>query len=74
MTKQYLKPGMTFTFTGGPATVGLSCSVVDLTFEWSGCEEYTGDEGLGRIVMGKWTFYVFRDEDGRLFYDDEDGV
>ena len=75
--KQYLKPGVAIIVHGGPATVGLSCSVVDLNLDWSGVEQYgrgevDGDQGIGRIVIERW-FYVFRDIDGRLFYDDELG-
>lgn len=79
MGKQYLKPGMTFTLHGGPVTVGISCSVADLSIDWTGVEEYDGKgNGIGDVVIHdsegvRWSFKVYRDIDGRLFYDDEEG-
>lgn len=74
MAKKFLEKGQRFDIVSGPATVGESRTVIDISIDWSGVE-VAGDGEVGTFANDlDYTFRVFRDtHTGRLFYDDDNG-
>ena len=70
--KKYVQPGMRIAIDS-PATVGMSCSVADISIDWSAAETFGSAVGnVAKVFITDEWRPVFREEDsGKLFYDDE---
>jgi len=67
--KVFLPSGAEITLVGGPALVGASRTALDVEYNLSGLDDYSGDEGVASFESADYTYPVFIDyETGKLFY------